>query len=106
MSELVHISLTGERPTTEAAALERLRTLHRERSGVDPEVVVRAPGRVNLIGEHIDYHGGPVLPAAISLAIYVAASRRTDGVKRLRSFDDPFEVETGGPSQSADSMTL
>jgi galactokinase len=107
MSEIVNLTLHGERPATEAAALERLRALHRERAGVEPEVVVRAPGRVNLIGEHVDYHGGPVLPAAISLAIYVAASRRDDKKRRLRSLDDPFEVETlstGGPNP--DSMTL
>lgn len=106
MSDLVSLALTGERPTTEAAALERLRSLHRERAGVDPEVLVRAPGRVNLIGEHVDYHGGPVLPAAISLAIYVGASKRDDGRRRLRSSDDPFEVETQSGGPSADSLTL
>jgi galactokinase len=108
MPELMQLSLGGEPPRTEAAALDRLRAIHRERAGVDPAVIVRAPGRVNLIGEHIDYHGGPVLPAAVSLAIYVAASRRDDDARRLRSLDDPFEVETrpAGRGPSADSMTL
>jgi galactokinase len=106
MSELVNISISGERPTTEAAALERLQAIHRERCGHPPEVVIRAPGRVNLIGEHVDYHGGPVLPAAISLAIYVGASKRDDGSRKLRSLDEPFEVETGAGTPSADSMTL
>lgn len=36
-------------------------------------LIVRSPGRVNLIGEHTDYNGGFVLPAAINKAIYVAA---------------------------------
>src|SRR5438105_4490736 len=107
MSDIVNLTLGGERPATEAQALERLREIHRERAGVDPQVLIRAPGRVNLIGEHIDYHGGQVLPAAISLAIYVGASRRDDGLRRLRSLDDPFEVETSGESSAnPDSMTL
>ncbi len=107
MSDVLNLSVAGERPTTVAVALERLQALLRDRAGRAPVAVVRAPGRVNLIGEHIDYQGGPVLPAAISLAIYVAASRRDDGRRRLRSIDDPFEVETGGGgAPSTDSMTL
>ena len=42
--------------------------------GTAPEVVLRAPGRVNLIGEHTDYNDGFVLPAAIDRATYVAFS--------------------------------
>ncbi len=48
--------------------------LHRASTGDDPTVVIRAPGRVNLIGEHVDYHRGPVLPMAIDRALVVAAS--------------------------------
>jgi galactokinase len=43
-----------------------------------PKIVVRAPGRINLIGEHTDYNGGYVLPAAIDKAVYFAVSPRKD----------------------------
>jgi galactokinase len=46
--------------------------------GQAPSTVVQAPGRVNLIGEHTDYNGGFVLPAAINYYTWVAASARTD----------------------------
>jgi galactokinase len=44
----------------------------------DPKIIVRAPGRINLIGEHTDYNGGYVLPAAIDKAVYFAVSPRED----------------------------
>lgn len=50
-----------------------------ERFSKAPDITVRAPGRINLIGEHTDYNGGFVLPAAIDKAIWLAAGKRTDG---------------------------
>ncbi|HNE30232.1 MAG: galactokinase [Saprospiraceae bacterium] len=50
----------------------------RQQFSSEPQLLVRAPGRINLIGEHTDYNGGFVLPAAIDKAIWLAASRRSD----------------------------
>ncbi|TIC86507.1 galactokinase [Nocardioides sp. GY 10127] len=62
-----------------------LRSSFAETFGRDAEVVGRAPGRVNLIGEHTDYNAGLVLPLALPHATYAAAARRQDGRLRLRS---------------------
>jgi galactokinase len=51
---------------------------HAERFGADPAVFL-APGRVNMIGEHTDYAGGFVMPAAIDFGTLAAISPRNDG---------------------------
>ncbi len=64
----------------------------RERFGEDPKARVWAPGRVNIIGEHIDYSGGCVLPIAIGKRIYAAAAPTGDDTVTLRSGDIEGEV--------------
>ena len=66
----------------------RATAAYAERFVEEPEVVVSAPGRVNLIGEHTDYNGGFVLPCAIDRRVAVALGR-TEGSGRLASADFP-----------------
>lgn len=54
---------------------------------VSPDVIVRSPGRVNIIGEHADYNNGFVLPAAIDKAAYIALSLRADDEIHLTAID-------------------
>jgi galactokinase len=55
----------------------------RKEYGAAPTFVVRAPGRVNLIGEHTDYNGGYVLPMTLDRAIWIALRPRRDGLVRV-----------------------
>lgn len=55
--------------------------------GNKPEFLIRAPGRVNLIGEHTDYNQGFVLPMGIQYAVWMAIRKRKDRVVRAISLD-------------------
>lgn len=59
---------------TQGSPARQATSLFEERFGSGPAVVVSAPGRVNLIGEHLDYNGGPVLPVGLDRRTVVAAS--------------------------------
>ncbi len=66
--------------------------------GRGPEVIAAAPGRVNLIGEHIDYSDGFVLPFAISDTTVVAIAKRSDNLIRIASVQkrtDIMEMQLG-----------
>ena len=73
------------------AARERALRRFRTRFGRDPALLVRSPGRVNLIGEHTDHNDGYVLPLAIEHALWLAVAPH-DGPVTLVSDDAPGEV--------------
>lgn len=62
--------------------------------GSEPDVVAAAPGRVNLIGEHIDYSDGFVLPFAIKDRTFVAVRKRNDSTVRISSVQRKNRVVT------------
>lgn len=66
----------------EAQRAAMLRGSFRSAFGSEPDFVARAPGRINLIGEHTDYNGGFVLPATIDRTILVAA-KALPGTRRV-----------------------
>lgn len=71
-----------------------------------PETVVeaRAPGRVNLIGDHTDYNAGFVLPCAVGYETFVTAHRLADGVIVVRSRGDEaaFDIDRLPTERSGD----
>ncbi|RYU77809.1 galactokinase, partial [Hymenobacter persicinus] len=71
---------------------EEIATAFQERYDYAP-LLVRAPGRVNLIGEHTDYNGGFVLPAAIDREIVFAVGLNGGSAARLFSFDKDEALE-------------
>src|SRR5579862_9159182 len=83
--------------------LHALKTLFAELYGGSP-AIYRAPGRVNLIGEHTDYNDGFVMPAALDLSTYVAVSPRGD--RKLRVYSEnlgemcDLELESIRPGRS------
>jgi galactokinase len=80
--------------------LQNLQTEFQKLYGQSPRFF-RAPGRVNLIGEHTDYNGGFVLPMAIERQTIVAAAARKDRKIRVRStnLDEDGEVNLDAPEQ-------
>ena len=94
---------------------QRVDAVFRDRFGRLPVLAAAAPGRVNLIGEHVDYCGGFVLPMAIERETVMAAALRPmaagERVARVHStaFHETVElplVPGGGPKKGSFEMIL
>jgi galactokinase len=72
--------------------INQLVELFQKRFGSIPEHVGRAPGRVNLLGEHVDYNDGFVLPAAIDRTVWIAFSLSKNNQNTLVAADFSEEV--------------
>lgn len=81
-----------------AVPIEDAAARFRAHFGAAPAWAARAPGRVNLIGEHTDYNGGYVLPMAIDREALVLARPRRDGRMRLYSarMDEEISADLAG----------
>jgi galactokinase len=76
-----------QRAAMTSTAKDRALDAFRRRFQRDPEILVRAPGRVNLIGEHVDYNGGLVLPVAIDRSAWIAAARSEEEATTVEAVD-------------------
>jgi galactokinase len=83
------------RPRPRELQIQQVVQGYRRAFGAEPAGVWSAPGRVNLIGEHTDYNGGPCLPLALPYRTVVAAGRTDDGTLRLHSAEVPHEPFDG-----------
>ena len=77
--------------------MNQLRDAFSNHFGLHPRLIVRAPGRVNLIGEHTDYNEGFVLPMALDRGTFIAAHARADRMVRVYSSsyaaEDSFSLD-------------
>lgn len=73
--------------------LKRLTSRFIELYGEGEHMTFFSPSRINIIGEHIDYNGGKVLPAAIEIGTYGIVRKRDDNILRLSSENREFNYE-------------
>ncbi|GAB3268846.1 galactokinase [Larkinella harenae] len=82
---------------------EQIKAVFRTEFDREPELLVRGPGRINLLGEHTDYNGGLVLPASIDKEIVFAIARRDDSTGRIvaENLNQSFSFELHQLTQSS-----
>lgn len=84
-----HWAVLPDHPAQVAA----LREAFRQRYGTEPDGVWSAPGRLNLLGEYVDFNGGSCMPAPLPYRTLVAGRLRTDGVLHAESLQIPGTPE-------------
>ncbi|MFV8374767.1 galactokinase [Flavobacterium sp. LB1P71] len=77
-----------------------------ETFGTEPQKIVLSPGRINIIGEHIDYNDGYVLPAAIDKIICFAFEKSNSNASRIiaMDLDDEFEMDVTASMELTDNV--
>ncbi|MFC2026114.1 galactokinase [Chloroflexota bacterium] len=87
-----------------------IQSIFREKFGEEPTYIARAPGRVNLLGEHVDYNDGPVLPIAIDRSVHLAASPNQNNHVTLVALDlgemASFELDSLSTKITLDAKPL
>jgi galactokinase len=83
--------------------IDQISVIYKETFGHTPALIARAPGRVNLLGEHVDYNDGFVLPAAIDRATYIAFSPTNALHSTLVAVD--FDQQTSFSAESIATKT-
>ena len=107
--DLMTALVWADAATSEEGA-EQAAALFRETFDYEPRGVWSAPGRVNIIGEHVDYNGGLCLPIALPHRAFVALSPRSDRMVRLvstqtRAAVDVLDLDTLGPKGTPGEVT-
>ncbi|HEX7352361.1 galactokinase [Brachybacterium sp.] len=88
-----------------SAAADRAAQLFEDAFGYAPDGVWSAPGRVNIIGEHVDYQDGLCLPMAISHRCFAAAARTPTNRLRLRSAQDETILDIDARELTPEAVT-
>lgn len=92
--------------TPDPVFIRRIQTAYGEQYGDAPAGIARAPGRVNLIGEHTDFNDGWVFPAAIERAVYLAAAPLAEPALQLSALDinEEISLPLPDPARSAEEQ--
>lgn len=75
--------------------VQELKEAFAQAYGKPSEAIYFSPGRVNLIGEHVDYNGGSVFPCALSFGTYLLMAKNDEQVMKFKSLNQPEIVTLG-----------
>jgi galactokinase len=86
--------------------IKKTTTFFKETFGAEPQKTVLSPGRINIIGEHIDYNDGYVLPAAIDKIICFAFEKSNSNTSKIIAIDldDEFEIDVASSMELTDNV--